>query len=396
MLGAGAQQQQAAGAAPAAAAAALNQDQVRDILARHDRIKKSTDLPLFYGRKDKDTCTARLLIDRFETAARIANWNNDQVRKCEEFYLIMRDRALIWWKSLQDIPDFPKDDNGSYNSWARVKEEFLAAYAIKYTARTACTNFQDLVQKSGENVQDFFLRVSEAYQRLRETKPPTIDDVRRALGGVDANEAAAFKKEGIEDMGRFFLHQLFLAGLKEDVRVKTMEAGHPTVQESLKTARETEAILKDKSSKSLISAVREGDELENDEFETFFSNYLSTKEAEDAELEPWEEQYLDKVNAIRYKKGKKPFRFGNRKFNRSEVTCRICKLKGHFQKDCRKRIREGKPMVDANGKPYSSESRANPIREEDYEEDDESSISALSYYGINSIRLGEENKEHLN
>lgn len=44
-------------------------------------------------------------------------------------------------------------------------------------------------------------------------------------------------------------------------------------------------------------------------------------------------------------------------------------------------------MVDANGKPYSSESRANPIREEDYEEDDESSISALSYYGFISDNL---------
>lgn len=88
--------------AAAAAAAGLNQGQVQQLLANHDRIRKSTDLPLFYGRKEKDTVTARLLIDRFETASRIANWNANQGRKIEEFYLVLRDRALIWWKSLED------------------------------------------------------------------------------------------------------------------------------------------------------------------------------------------------------------------------------------------------------------------------------------------------------
>src|SRR5574343_642950 len=107
------QQQAGAAAAPAAGAAQqLNQDQIRDVLANHDRIRKSTDLPLFYGRKDKDTCTARLLIERFETAARIARWNADEVRKCEEFYLILRDRALIWWKGLEEVPTMTRDDNG--------------------------------------------------------------------------------------------------------------------------------------------------------------------------------------------------------------------------------------------------------------------------------------------
>jgi len=210
-------------------------------------------------------------MDRFETASRIANWDADQVRKCEEFYLIMRDRALVWWKSLEDVPDFPKDDNGRYNNWNRVKEEFLAAYAIKYTAKSACTNFQDLVQRSGENVQDFYLRVSEAYQRLRESRPDTLFLVRY---NIDPPVQEDIKKEGIDDMGRFFLHQLFLAGLKEDIRIKTMEAGHDTVQQSLTTARETEAILNDKTKRSLISALQQEDldDLESDDFENFLAN----------------------------------------------------------------------------------------------------------------------------
>jgi len=368
-------------AAAGAAAAALNQQQVQDVLARHDRIKKSTELPTFHGLKEKDTCSARLLIDRFETAARIANWNNDPARKIEEFYLIMRSRALVWWKSLEDIPDFPKNDEGRYNDWDRVKEEFLAAYAVRYTPKSACTNFQDLVQKSGENVQDFFLRVSEAYQRLRESRPDELFAVRYAVVPI---VAADLKKEGLDDMGRFFLHQLFLAGLKEDIRIKTMEAGHHTIQQSLVAARETEAILNDKAKRSLIYSMREEDE-EDEEMDNFFSQYLDNKE----ELEPWEEQYIEKINALRMQKGKKPFRSGGKRFNKSQVICRCCNSKGHFQKECRKRLKEGKPMVDAQGKPY--ENRANPIKDDeeiDYEDglSEDQGVSALRYYGISSIR----------
>jgi Retrotransposon gag protein len=370
--------------AAAAAAAGLDAGQVQNLLANHDRVRKSTDLPLFYGRKDKDTVTARLLIERFQTASRIANWDANQVRKIEEFYLILRDRALVWWKSLEDIPDFPKDEHGYYNEWNRVKEEFLAAYAVRYTAKSACTNFQDLVQRSGENVQDFFLRVSEAYQRLRESRPEAMFNVRYDEDPIDEEE---IKKEGIDDMGRFFLHQLFLAGLREDIRIKTMEAGHDTVQLSLATARETEAILNDRAKRSMVSAIQHGESENEDEFEEFFSNYLSNRD--DSELEPWEERYLDKVNAIRINRGKKPFRVGGKRFNKSTVVCRYCNLKGHFQKECKKRLRDGKPQVDAQGKPYLYENKVHPVQAE--EEEEEENVSALSYYGINSIR-----RKHLN
>jgi len=53
-------------------------------------------------------------------------------------------------------------------------------------------------------------------------------------------------------------------------------------------------------------------------------------------------------------------------------------------------LKEGKPMVDAQGKPY--ENRTNPIREDEEEEDyDEGMVNALGYYGISSIR-----RHHLN
>ena len=108
-------------------------------------------------------------------------------------------------------------------------------------------------------------------------------------------------------------------------------------------------------------------------------------------MEPWEEEYLDKVNVIRMNHGKKPFRAGGRKpFSKNVVVCRYCNIKGHFQKECRKRLKDGKPQVDAQGKAYIYDNKMNPIKDEG-EDEEEEGISALSYYGISSIR-----RKHLN
>ena len=83
-------------AAPPAAA----QAQMAAALNDHDRLKRSTEIPLFFGQKSRDSISARLLIDRINTAAQIANW--DDARKLRELYMILRGNGLLWWKSLLD------------------------------------------------------------------------------------------------------------------------------------------------------------------------------------------------------------------------------------------------------------------------------------------------------
>ena len=75
---------------PAAAAAGPNLAQA---LTDHERLKRSTDMPLYFGHKEKDTITARHLIERIERGAEIATW--DAARKCNELYMLLRDKALI-------------------------------------------------------------------------------------------------------------------------------------------------------------------------------------------------------------------------------------------------------------------------------------------------------------
>ena len=240
-----AHQPQAEGVA-AAALAAGNAAQAGFLgaLGAQDTIRRATDMPLFYAMKDKDVCTARQMIQRFETASQICGWNTE-ARKCQQFSLLLRGNALSWYSVLEVIPNFDTE------SWTQLRTEFLNAYAPKYTARATCTNFNDLYQRSGESVQDFYVRAMDVYVKLKTQRGAELTQVRYVspAGETQANIRAACKLEGIEDTCRFFLQQLFVAGLKEEIREKVMEKDPRTLQASLEDARTMELIVQDMKKK---------------------------------------------------------------------------------------------------------------------------------------------------
>ena len=351
----------AAAGGAAAAAPAVGGAQLQQALANHERIRKSTELPLFFGRKDKDTCEAQLLIDRFESAARIANWHAN-ARKCEEFYLLLRDKALQWWKALDEQPGVNKAN------WDQVKAQFLGFYGPRHAARAVCSNFGELTQRSGEGVHDYYLRVMEVYQKIKEIRPPTLFDVRVA-GQADA----VTKLEGIEDMGRYFMLQLFLAGLREDIKVKTMENVPDTLGEALTQARNMEVIMNDKRTRTSITSIQE-------EYDIFEEKLEGLDHADDV---------IEHINLMRMRQGRKPFTRtsnGSSKGRFADVVCRYCKIKGHMQNLCRKRIAARAPCVDEKGAPFK---KVNNVQQQGREDEERSqNISLVGYYDvINSIRL---------
>ena len=298
-------------------AAALNQ---------HDRIRRSTELPLFYGRKEKDSITAQNLVDRVNTAAEIAAW--DAARKCNELHMILRDKALLWWNTLDDL-------GVTKNDWDQVREAFLTAYEPRYTAKATCTNFQDLNQRAGETVLDYFLRVQDSCRKLFAAKPDNINNLALAIGANDAVVCGNAKKEGIKDAEKFFKLQLFIAGLRDEIRSKVMEAGEDTLQDTLKVAREAEVIIMDRRRATAVASIE-----------------VAATEKINLTEEDFTEEERNLINAIRHKKGFNFRKTGPPKAN-STTQCRYCKKMGHFQKECRSRIREKAPMVDAQGKAYT-------------------------------------------
>ncbi len=73
--------------------------QIQQALIAHDRVWRTTDIPLFYGRKGKDTISPQQLVERLEKAARVAGWNAlanpGQQRTDRVFSLSPQQRSLL-------------------------------------------------------------------------------------------------------------------------------------------------------------------------------------------------------------------------------------------------------------------------------------------------------------
>jgi hypothetical protein len=327
--------------------------QLQNALMRHENVRRSTDIPPFFGVKGKDTVLPHVLLQRVEAAAEVANW--DDARKCRELYLILREKALEWYESLRHL-------QVDTRNWGALQREFLAAFEPKHTARTTCTNFQELIQRNGENVQDYFSRVATVFTRLCDARPVNMADVRRVYVppnhpplAPDANAAAqaahaalpvmplnegrrADKMEGIRDNERFFLHQLFVAGLKDEIRAEVMRAGNIDLGLSLSTAREFEVILMDKKKTSAHIHPVQQEKVNPEEDED--------EDEEEEETIDLTEEEVETVNLIRKHRGKPPFRkFGKSNFRRFEGKCKYCNKTGHKQLQCHKRIKEGAPLI---------------------------------------------------
>ena len=322
---------------------------VAGALAAHDRVKRSTDLPLFFGRKEKDTITAHQLINRFLTASEIAGW--DDARKCNELKILLRDQALIWWDAL---PNMSEHDDVQ-TDWPHLKAAFLDAYAPTYTAKATCTMFAEMQQRNGETVLDYYLRVDDALKKLCEAKPIAMSTtVTMALpAGTNLANALLLKNEGIKQDELFFLHQLFVAGLKEDIRAKVMEANLPTVRESLKVARDTEVVYNDRKSKAAhISKIQEDNQSEGEE------NEVNVIRGRDGKFQSSHKTITGGTGNSNNK--------GRETKPKFEGNCRYCKKYGHSQKFCFTRKEKNAPMVDAQGQPYKAGPRkVHNIQEED-------------------------------
>ena len=167
--------------------------------------------------------------------------------------------------------------------------------------------------------------------------------------------------------------QLFLAGLREDIKVKTMEAEPDTLGDALTQARSMEVIMNDKRARTSITSIRE----ENDILEEKLEGLDNVDDV------------VKHINLMRIKQGRKPFtrRSNGSSRNRfADVVCRYCKMKGHMQNLCRKRIAAKAACVDEKGVPFQ---KVNNVQQQGRNDEEQSqNISLVGYYDvINSIRL---------
>jgi hypothetical protein len=191
-----------------------------------------------------------------------------------------------------------------------------------------------------------------AYKRLTDKKPAAMANVCAAVVAAPAD----VKAEGISDAFKFIKHQLFLAGLKDGIRDKVLEAAKDTFTESIKVARNLETIQNDHKRLNRINTIKQ--DLQEERAKEIIWENLSDQKLNQLAIIRYTRQQYNKGNNGNQARSSTAVRNPN-------TACRYCQKKGHLQKDCFARKRDKAPMVDANGKPYQNQNyRVNNVAEQ--------------------------------
>jgi hypothetical protein len=104
-------------------------------------------------------------------------------------------------------------------NWNAIKTSFLKFFNSEHSAKTICTNFQDLTQKPGESVHDYFSQNLETFKRFMSSKlskmPSTIS--------TDNGKKETWLQTK-EILGEYFQMQLFIARLHDNLCRELMKA----------------------------------------------------------------------------------------------------------------------------------------------------------------------------
>ena len=318
-------------------------------LNEHERNKKVSDLPAYYGVPGKDTITAKQLIRRVEQAATVCNWNDGQ--KALQLSITFKASALIWYEGLE------KSHGLDVNDWAVLKKAFLENYEGLVSSTNLTLSLKDFQQRVGERVVDYGARgqavFNHYYDQIMETStnPADLNDA-----AVTAANTALIKK-GMKFAARSAMVQLqislYEAGLLEHLRLDVSQTKHKTLGEIQKAAIQAES-RHAKPKRAQVNAV---ENLDYDDGEDDASAINAV------ELDT--EQYAD-IAALHAARGKpmpsyykrKPFApkkktSGNGNSHGSDkkdvVDCWHCGKKGHVIADCRSK-KAGKPKAPGAGR----------------------------------------------
>lgn len=323
-------------------------------LAQALQNQEFTKLPYWYNDPKYDTFKAEDWWSRFEFAAEQGQWNWERTKG--NFMNCMRGIAVKWYKSLERF-------NPPQNR-AALREKFLADYAATPNNRASIADVK--IQQGNDSVINFWTKLHAVYDEIELTVPAVVvPDTQAAClticAGADGGAAqvnalnlqnlqndyrrveALGYRRGMAPLFRAY----FIAGLNQKIQDEVLRQNPVTPEDALEVAKRAEKdfLLKEKG--------------------------LTIQEVDEEDEEDYE------VDAIRRRQGKSfRGRARGQRGTRSATTrpgnldktnsmCFYCNKKGHWQRECRKRLSE-------NGK-----TKAKTVHEVDQEDSLKPLINAL-------------------
>jgi hypothetical protein len=310
-------------------------------------------IPEFFGAKSKDTISAADYIRRLEDLAKTNRWTDAQTY--HHFANSLRNPAREW---LSSIVDWNTDENARL-VWSDFKEPFKQEYAVQTNDKLILDGLSNLAMKPNETTNELLTRITRTTRVIRESFdeydakiPYPHNDVN---GGISNAAFRRFLRQYDAMWVNFFKMNLFKAALTPELRsvVAQQDQDTITIKKMYQVATTAQRELKGKSP-ALVNEVREEEpmaESETDDVAAF--NRRGARPRSNQAGGSSRGTYNSGRGGYQtsYGRGSGNSGSGNNN-NRNGKYCYFCKLQGHRQEECRKRMKENKPCRDAQGRYY--------------------------------------------
>ena len=332
-------------------------------------------LPLYHADAKKDAFTAEEWVERVQRAKDAGTWND--VTTTSYVYNALRQGALTWYRTL-------KWSNVNNQVWADVKRAFLEAYGTTHTSSTTTTAINELKQNN-DSVIVYYTKVVEVMSDLQALLPPGALGVPEVPFPAEIRNLAGFVgladdiknnctiqavDYGAQRMIYFIATQIFISGLKTELRQEVMKQNPLTIMQACSMAQTQEKIITFKKPNSagtttFVTEIKEGepgDHESEDAIQCQIDELQRRKTWVASRNRNWQGQSGSGSNsgsngrAGGYSNGNGNGNNGNRtnqpgKSNPAKgKKCHYCGKMNHFQKDCRKRAADKAPMVTPPGR----------------------------------------------
>ena len=326
-------------------------------------------LPFFSASKS-DNFTCEVWVERVDRNKATSNW--DDATTMTYVFNALRGEALEWTRTLNHRPSIDP------TNWNSFKKGLLAAFSTVRTSRTTTINMSNLQQGHTEKVTTFCTRVVNTVNDFESLHGPApigdnpwtgpMQAIPELMAAPVAQRAAQLQFN--TDRGAKFVYNnlaltLFVCNLRPAIRDEVTRQRPTTLEEASDIAVEYERSLIDPKKPSVLPMMPVDSEPTADAGDT--------EESLQAELDDLQADNEARVEAIKKKMsrfrrpnptnsrpaGQQPPKnngnqSGQRNNNKRNITCRYCNIRGHFQVECKSRLRDKAPMVDGNGRAYGN------------------------------------------
>ena len=328
---------------------------------------ENAKLPIFHGIPTKDTITAAYMVQRIQDLTATNHWSPEDAY--HHFSLALQGSAQEWLRTLQAQGDKPE------KTWTYVEPLFRKEFTTDEDDTALLDQLSNLQKRPNERTRDYASRINRIIELLKRSNldTPAVPPPANPDGTYTQAEVLKYGEIRDERLFRFFSFQLFKVGLPEDIR-KVIHQQKPDSMFKAMDIASAQERTKDKDLRKAVHAVEESS-LEVEAIQPTFrpsrpnNNYAPQQRQNNWNKRP-QQQQQQKYQQSNQRQGQfqqQQQRPRNNAYNNSsngKPMCLYCRIPGHHQDDCRKRIAANAPCMNAAGKPYYPKS-VNEISNQD-------------------------------